>query len=541
MSAKKTLGVKKKWRPSLGLVIALMLVFVLTLPLMGVFFFRIYENQLVRQTEAELIGQSAVLAAVVRREAEAMGLPDEKLGALVPPPPDDPENGPYQPILPTLDLAGDDLRPIRPEARPPSAPVDPVFSALGAKIADDLVETQKVTLAGFRLLDPEGRVIAGRGEMGQSLADVEEVADALRGHFRSLMRLRIPEQEPPPLYSLSRGTGVRIFIAMPVVLRGRVAAVVYASRTPSNVFKHLYEERHKAALATLSMLALTLLIGFAFHRTISGPMRELLARARQIGAGDRQAIRPLSHHGTAELAQLTQGFLDMAQNLAARSDFIAIFAAHVSHELKSPLTSIQGAAELLRDDLGAADAMDEAAKRRFLDNILGDTRRLTAIVNRLRDLAKAEAQPTAGTTDLTADLAPLLDALRAGHPGLAIAARGQLDGALAISSENLRIIFGHLADNAARHGATRFEIEARRDGCDLRLLARDDGTGISAKNRARVFDSFFTTRREDGGTGMGLAIVRAMLAAHGGSIELADDGAGHGATFALRLPLAAAS
>ncbi len=539
--------VKRKWRPSLGLIIALMLVFVLTLPLMGVFFFRIYENQLVRQTEAELIGQSAVLAALVRREVEALPLPDAKLGALAPQPPKDLANGPYRPILPTLDLTSDDLRPSRPPASPAAAPVDPVYQTLGARMAPVLVETQRVTLAGFRLLDPRGDVIAGREELGLSLANVEEVAGALRGNFRSMMRLRNSEPKPPPLYSFSRGTGVRIFTAMPVVVRGRVAAVIYASRTPSNVFDDIYEERNKAALAALSIAALTLLIGFAFHRTISGPMRELLARTSAIAAGDRRAIRPLSHHGTVEIAALTQGFLDMARSLAARSDFIATFASHVSHELKSPLTSIQGAAELLRDDVGAQDgvqggpqgsAMGDQARRRFLDNILADTRRLTAIVNRLRELARAEAQPTAGATDLHSILA----SLRASFPALAIDASGDVDCALAISGESLRIVLEHLADNSVRHGAGRFAIEARRSGDAMQIFTRDDGAGVSSNNRARIFDSFFTTRREGGGTGMGLAIVRAMLAAHGGTIDLAEEGAAEkrGATFQLRLPLSKA-
>lgn len=71
----------------------------------------------------------------------------------------------------------------------------------------------------------------------------------------------------------------------------------------------------------------------------------------------------------------------------------------------------------------------------------------------------------------------------------------------------------------------------------LRVDIRDDGQGISANNRAKIFDSFFTTRRDSGGTGMGLAIVQAMLTAHGGSIALVESG--RGAHFAVTLPVAA--
>src|SRR5260370_35684782 len=106
-------------------------------------------------------------------------------------------------------------------------------------------------------------------------------------------------------------------------------------------------------------------------------------RTERTTAGDRAAIKPLDHHGTRELAALSAAFLDMAEKLQARSDSIQTFATHVSHELKSPLTAIQGAAELLRDS-GAA--MDEAERRRFSNNIVNDAGRLNLLVRRLLDL-----------------------------------------------------------------------------------------------------------------------------------------------------------
>lgn len=524
--------VRRKWRPRLGLYVAVMLLCVLLLPLMGVFFFRIYENQLIRQTEAELIGQGAALAAIMAAKVEAMSLPDAQLGAWVAPAPPDGDYEPHQAILPRLDLATDNLRPRRPEARPADAPPSPLFAAIGQALAPLLVATQNVTLAGFRLLDPQGVVIAGREEVGLSLAGVEEVEAALGGRFQSVLRLRVSKHAPPPLYSLSRGTGVRVFAAMPVVVRDRVAGVVYASRTPPNILQHLYNERFKVALAALCMLSLTLVIGLLFHRTLTGPIRELVARTRAIARGDRQAIQPLTRHGTQEIAALTQAFLDMAGGLASRSDFIATFAAHVSHELKSPLTAITGAAELLRDDLDAGgQAMDEAARRRFLDNIIADARQLAALVNRLRELAQAEAQPTAGS----ASLEGIVPALRAAFPELDVAVTGDAAQPLAISAENLRIVASHLADNAMRHGADILAVSVRREGEAALVTVSDNGTGISANNRDKIFDNFFTTRRMQGGTGMGLAIVRAMLAAHGGSIELLPSVCG--AAFVLRLPV----
>lgn len=281
---------------------------------------------------------------------------------------DNPDS-PYRPIEPSLDLASDRVLATRPAAT--AATVDPAFKAIGARLSGILAETQKTTLAGFRLLDPKGVVIAGREEIGLSLGAIGEVRAALAGRYASALRQRVPNQPSPSLYSVSRGTRVRVFVAMPVAVDGKVAGVVYLSRTPNNIVKHLYGERGKVVLAAIAILGGTLLIGLIFLRTVSRPIYALMERTKRIAAGDRAAIRPLDHHGTREMAALSDAFLDMAEKLHARSDSIQTFATHVSHELKSPLTAIQGAAELLRD---SGSAMDEAERRRFSDNIVASCR-----------------------------------------------------------------------------------------------------------------------------------------------------------------------
>lgn len=518
-----------KWRPSLSLVVFVVFFGVLLLPLFSLYFLKVYQNQLVQETESELIAQSAVLAAVFHREVEST-IPEEvALGPKLISVPAKPQ-APYQPIWPKLELANETVLPPRPEARPPSAPPDPAFVALGVRMAPDLVATKNVTLAGFRLLDPNGVVIAGYEEVGLSLAHLEEVSEALQGRFAAVLRVRISKHDQPALYSISRGTGMRVFTAMPVIVRNQVAGVIYASRTPSNVFKYLYEQRTRLMLAILATIVPALLIGFLFHRTITEPMRELVERTKLIGKGDRTALRPLKRHGTSEFATLSQSFLEMAQRLDTRSNFISTFATHVSHELKSPLTSIQGAAELLRDDVDDPD-MDDDDRRKFLYNIVADTERLAKISARLRDLARAENPVGVGVTKLSDTVA----ALRSSFAALDIRASGELDTPLRISEENATIILGNLADNALRHGSTILELSAARQDALLVVRVGDNGEGISPRNRPLIFDSFFTTRRENGGTGMGLAIVRALLEAHGGTIRLIEWETG--AAFELKIPI----
>ena len=518
-----------KWRPSLSLVVFLVLLTVLLLPLFSLYFLKIYQNQLVQETESELIAQSAALAAAFHRDVEATIPPTVALGAKLQTAASESPGNPYQPIWPKLELANESVLPPRAEARPALAPADPAFVALGARMGPVLTATQNVTLAGFRLLDPNGVVIAGRAEVGLSLAHLEEVAEALQGRFAAALRVRISKHDQPPLYSISRGTGIRVFTAMPVIVRDQVAGIVYASRTPSNVFKNMFEHRGKVALAGLFVIVPTVLIGFLFHRTITEPMRELVERTNLIGKGDRTALRPLRRHGTSEFARLSDSFLEMARRLDTRSSFISTFATHVSHELKSPLTSIQGAAELLRDDVDDPD-MDDDDRRKFLDNIVSDTDRLAKISTRLHDLARAENPVGVGVTRM----ADAVASLRSSFAALEIRASGDLDTTLRIAEENAIIVFANLADNALRHGSSVLSLSAERQQGSLVVKISDNGEGISPSNRPLIFDSFFTTRRDRGGTGMGLAIVRAVLEAHGGTIRLVDSDAG--AAFELKIP-----
>jgi hypothetical protein len=134
---------RQKWRPSLSLVVFLVLTAVLSLPLFCLYFLKLYQNELIQQTESELIAQSAALAAVFEREISVPAEQGLVLGVNVPPPPQS-DDGPYQPIWPKLELADQSVLLPRPAAQPPSKPADPAFVALGARMAPDLVATQNV-------------------------------------------------------------------------------------------------------------------------------------------------------------------------------------------------------------------------------------------------------------------------------------------------------------------------------------------------------------------------------------------------------------
>jgi two-component system, OmpR family, sensor kinase len=268
-------------------------------------------------------------------------------------------------------------------------------------------------------------------------------------------------------------------------------------------------------------LVLTVLIGIVFSRTITGPINALVRRSEEIGRGGRAAIVPPEQQGTSEIAVLSQSFLDLAERLVDRTEYVSSFAAHVSHELKSPVTAIRGSAELLRDA-----EMSREERKRFLDHIIADSDRLTGLLERLRELARSDLDVATGTTTLAETFK--------GEPDVTTAGATTLP--MALGPEAAKAVFGQLLRNAREHGATAIAVEARADGNLLRVTVADNGAGISAGNRDRVFEPFFTTRREAGGTGMGLQIVRSMLAAHGGVIELKPSASG--AAFEVSVPLA---
>ncbi|MBC7283293.1 MAG: sensor histidine kinase [Hoeflea sp.] len=185
------------------------------------------------------------------------------------------------------------------------------------------------------------------------------------------------------------------------------------------------------------------------------------------------------------------------------------------------MAAIRTAAELLED--GGTLSQED---RRLLAEIDGARAQIEAQLAALRRAAQVREARYLGRTSL-ADLLPVL---AADFPGLDLKASGETLP-LPIAPKSMMIVLGQLLRNAAEHGAGRVVLAARTEAGRLTLDVSDDGHGISAGNEARIFEPFFTTRR--GGTGMGLSVVRNLLAAHGAAIVLlpGSGSAGFGIVF----------
>ncbi|WXH33981.1 Adaptive-response sensory-kinase SasA [Myxococcus stipitatus] len=514
--------------------------FVLTLG--GLAFVRVYDNQLIRQTEMELLTQGAVITEVYRAMlAERVGTRDYGKPRTAKWPFPIPDDKSLRPILPSL-RASDE--PLPPDEQPPRSlvPGEPLAQDVGQRLGPLLENVRAATLAGIRVVDAGGVVVSSSSAevLGVTLADRPEVQQALHGLPTSVLRLRHSEPEDTPLASLSRNTGIRVSVALPIVEGDRVWGAVVLARTPMTFTKALYSDRWNLTATGLVLLGALTLMSLAAATLLGRPVRALVRQTRAIAASAPEGFEPVSSPVVAELAELSESLAGMATALRDRNQYIRSFAANVSHEFKTPLASIQGAVELLRD---SADAMTPEQRTRFLSNVDADAKRLTRLVQRLLELARADSMTA---TPASVELGPLLKALasRSDAAGLAKVELGPVPEGLtvALPAEVMDDVLWQLITNAGQHAGADVHISLSVETAGTgptRVVVRDNGPGISEANRARIFDAFFTTARARGGTGLGLTISQSMLRAFGASLELLPvQPPLTGAAFAVATPAA---
>jgi two-component system phosphate regulon sensor histidine kinase PhoR len=221
------------------------------------------------------------------------------------------------------------------------------------------------------------------------------------------------------------------------------------------------------------------------------------------------------------------------------------FVANVSHEIRTPITSIQGYVETLLD--GALD--DRETAERFLRTVLAQAGRLNALVNDLLALARLEQdEKSAVLTRETVRLRELVDsAVRVCEPlassvAMRIEAGGDSELSASVNAALVEQAIVNLLDNAIKYSAPGSEVrvEIAQEGTEAQIRVIDRGCGIEPQHLPRLFERFYRVdrarSREQGGTGLGLAIVKHIALLHKGSATV-ESTPGQGSTFALHLPL----
>lgn len=509
------------------------LLFVAALPGFGAIFLRVYENALVRRTEAELAAQSAALAAsaaVLWTAAPVVPADDPGVEDM----PDD-RNRRYREQPTEVDLRASPILPPRPAAAPAAGAPDPAALAVAGRLAPAFMETKQATLSSIVMLDRDGIVLTGP-DRGRSFAMLPEVRAALAGRPATVLRENESYAARYAFEWLSRASNLRLHHARPITVNGQVAGAVLVSRSPRALFRGIYEDRGKIALGVVLILMLLVVISGVLSRAIVRPIENLSRTTRALASGRRVDPRRPSLQ-VVEIRDLFDDFGGMADSIDKRSRYLRDFASSVSHEFKTPLAGIGGAIELLQDHGGE---MIAAERDRFLRNIAGDAERLSRLVRRLMELAQADLHQHDAAP--RAELPPILAAIADGLKGDGFAIRIALPEAvppLAIDGRTLEAILTTLADNARQAGASELAIALRIEDDAAAIDLVDNGPGIAPGDRDRIFDPFFTTKRATGGTGLGLSIARSLVQSYGGTLRLLPADAG--AHFELACRLAATS
>jgi signal transduction histidine kinase len=285
-----------------------------------------------------------------------------------------------------------------------------------------------------------------------------------------------------------------------------------------------------SALAGLLMLVA---IGVAAVRRVAAPVGDIVDAAHKVAEGDF-SVR-LSSHGPPTVRAVAGAFNDMAARLQAQERQRHDMLAEIAHELRTPLSVIQGRLEGVldgvydRDDRSLSALLDET---RLLSRLIDDLRTLAAIESGAFVLAREQFDPAALVYDVAESFR--MDA-SARHLALHLDLAPDLptiDG----DAARLRQVLSNLLTNALRHtDAGSITIRAHRVDAALVISVTDSGNGISASDLPHVFDRFYRGSRSRG-SGLGLTIARDLVQAHGGTLT-AESAADSGTTMTVTLPV----
>lgn len=378
--------------------------------------------------------------------------------------------------------------------------------------------------------DAEGRVVFDSGTPAATGADYSRWRDVLltlRGEYGARSTREVAGQD---------GSTVMV-VAAPIRAspNGPVIGVLSVAKPLATVQQFIDRAEGKIIFAAGWLLVASLTVGVAVTLWTVHAVRRLRNYALQAAAGQPQPVPTLA----GELGELAHAMAAMRERLDHRAQIEQSMRA-LTHELKSPLTAISGAGELLAEELPATD------RERFAVQIGQQVQRLRELVDRLLELSKLESlQEPAQRQPVS--LGQLVRACWAALSAPAIQRRVELrwlheqDAHAAGDEEALGLAVSNLLTNALAFAPndSTIEVSIRRSAGDAVLELRDHGPGAPAWAMARLGERFFSTPppgEERKGSGLGLAIVRQVVALHGGQVVF--ENAAPGLRVRLRLPAA---
>lgn len=344
----------------------------------------------------------------------------------------------------------------------------------------------------------------------------------------TLLCVAMPLRGLPEIETVFGDTAAALIVATPAASTEEVVADL----TPRLLFSGLIG------------LAAALVVGFLLSQSVAAPLRNIARAARNVARGNYRQRVPAT--GPREVRDLAANFNRMTAEVQASQQTLRDFLANISHELKTPLTSIRGYSEALLD--GTID--DEPGINRSARIIADESGRVLRLVDELLDLSRIESGQVAMRQELlTLDelfthLSDLF-ALRSEESGIRLEVADNTASRINGDYDRLEQVLSNLLDNAFRHtpegGLIRLVAQDAND-TTVQVMVSDNGVGIAADDIPNLFGRFYRARNTNNsdaqkGYGLGLAISREIVRAHGGEIWATSE-VGRGTTFVFTLPSA---
>ncbi|HPH95350.1 MAG TPA: HAMP domain-containing sensor histidine kinase [Anaerolineaceae bacterium] len=319
--------------------------------------------------------------------------------------------------------------------------------------------------------------------------------------------------------------------------------LVVAAQPPRFPVWSLLREELAAPLlwAGAAALLVAFLLSLGMARWITAPLQRIARSAQAVAAGSEQ---PIAAEGPREVRDLANSLNELLQRLRLSQQAQRDLVANVSHELKTPLTSIQGFAQAIQDGTAATPEAVQASASAISD----EAARMYRLVLDLLTLARLDAGTDAlrlAPVDLGALLRRTADQFQfqAAQAGVELRVEAGSLPPLQGDGDRLIQVLNNLADNAIRHtpAGGNVRLSAAAAAGSVRLVVADTGSGIPLEDQPRIFERFYQVdkSRRGGsgrGSGLGLAIARQIVLAHGGTIKLTSI-PGSGSEFVIDLPV----
>lgn len=359
---------------------------------------------------------------------------------------------------------------------------------------------------GKVLLDSSGRAV------GEDYSRWNDVYLTLRGEYGARSSREVADDPESSV----------MYVAAPIKDQGRIIGVVSVSKPSRTLQPYIERSQQRLASFGAGLIALGLLIGGVLSWWLSAALRRLTAYARAVSAGER--VSPPALRG-GELGQLATALEQMRRELEGKA-YVERYVHTLTHELKSPLAAIRGAAELLEGE------MPEVQRQRFVSNIQNESARLQQLIERLLHLAQVEQRQ--GLEERVAiPLHDVLDELSQAQAARIERADVRVENQVAVGQQLLgerfllRQALSNLLDNAIDFtppgGVLRWSAEV--DGEQLQLCLFNTGEAIPDYALLRLTERFYSLPRPKTGrksTGLGLNFVEEVLQLHGGTLHIGN-------------------